>query len=613
MRRLLFYILFILTHVLLAQTNTWNQQVQSAKAFEQMGDYEKANAIYKSLLNDQPGNEIILQSLNKIYMQTKNYSASVDLLEDQVTIKPDNFVTYGLLGSTYYAMDNIEKAIETWDKGVAVNPASPTTYRTIANFMIENRLIEEATALLLRGREKLKKPDLYAFDLANMYTSMMKFKEAATEYCSILLNQNNQLDGIISRMNNYLFRSDALEITLKVVTDFCNDYPTPDLFQLAGFLFESKGDLDQAFYYVTKSHELSNDNGTILFNFANRAYEQSQFDIAAKTFDWLITNSPNTDYFAMAKIGYVRSLQMKLNKGHLINSDAWKPIRVVSPKKSPEYQRIIDLYNDIIQSFGDPEIRSESFFNIGMILKNQYQNFNDADSLFHIIITHYRSTRYALNAFLELSKIALMLNEPTKAETFLSMASQVKLDFPDINSEIKFYYAKLQFWLNRFDKTAALLAQFSGDLSGKHANDAIELSLIINTFKNDSTALAHYSKADLLIEQNRLKEAADFLMKLSESQDGTILSELAEFKLAQILIAQNELPLGAAMLENLAEPDNSILLGDKALYLLAQVYQFGIKDKIKAINFYEKLLATFPNSLYLGKAREKIKFLQPNY
>ena len=49
---------------------------------------------------------------------------------------------------------------------------------------------------------------------------------------------------------------------------------------------------------------------------------------------------------------------------------------------------------------------------------------------------------------------------------------------------------------------------------------------------------------------------------------------------------------------------------DKALYLLGNIYESELSDFPKAIETFEKLLANYPNSLYLDEAREKIIDLQ---
>jgi outer membrane protein assembly factor BamD (BamD/ComL family) len=40
--------------------------------------------------------------------------------------------------------------------------------------------------------------------------------------------------------------------------------------------------------------------------------------------------------------------------------------------------------------------------------------------------------------------------------------------------------------------------------------------------------------------------------------------------------------------------------------LSGKIYEFGLKDTPKALEIYEKLLAEFPNSLFLDEAREQI-------
>ena len=77
----------------------------------------------------------------------------------KITQVPGDYNLYGLLGSTYFIMDNSEKAFESWEKGIATSSSSHIVYRVIANYAIENRAYEKAIEnLVCQGDEFF--PDL---------------------------------------------------------------------------------------------------------------------------------------------------------------------------------------------------------------------------------------------------------------------------------------------------------------------------------------------------------------------------------------------------------------------------------------------------------------------
>jgi outer membrane protein assembly factor BamD (BamD/ComL family) len=75
-------------------------------------------------------------------------------------------------------------------------------------------------------------------------------------------------------------------------------------------------------------------------------------------------------------------------------------------------------------------------------------------------------------------------------------------------------------------------------------------------------------------------------------------------------IAMDNYDKSIALLTGIADETVKNIYADKALYLIGRIYQFGINNVPKAVEIYEKLLAKFPDSLYLDEAREEIKKLR---
>ena len=145
-----------------------------------------------------------------------------------------------------------------------------------------------------------------------------------------------------------------------------------------------------------------------------------------------------------------------------------------------------------------------------------------------------------------------------------------------------------------------------GNLKDNIANDAIEFSILLNTAKNDSSNLSLYCSAEFLTEQKRFDEAKELYSQLSQNQQAFVFHSIAKLRVAEMLIALDDYRSAIANLSLLVEEAEKNIYADKALYLQGQIYQFGLKDSIKAVESYESLLAKFPRSLYLDKARENI-------
>jgi tetratricopeptide (TPR) repeat protein len=175
-----------------------------------------------------------------------------------------------------------------------------------------------------------------------------------------------------------------------------------------------------------------------------------------------------------------------------------------------------------------------------------------------------------------------------------------------------FNLARIEFWKGNFTNSVNLLDDVTKNLTTDFANDALELAALINTTKKDSLNLLLYAHADLLAVQNKHKDAGIELKTLSDNPNLFIINDFAKNKFAEMLIAQNELPSAIKVLEEIMENQKNAIFIEKSTFLLAQCYQYGIKNLQKAAQIYQKLLETFPNSLYFDRAREALQSIPTN-
>jgi len=183
------FITIVFSAVLLfAQNNGLQNKFALAQSYENSGDFEKASKIYEELYQREPQNNLYFESLNRTYVQLKNYAASVNIIEQVIERNPNDINLYGLLGSTYYLIGNEDKAFQVWDKPFSFLKPNPMFYRVIATYAVERRAFNKAIDLFRRGKEISADKIIYSYDLARLYSLTMQYENAAEQYCTILLN-----------------------------------------------------------------------------------------------------------------------------------------------------------------------------------------------------------------------------------------------------------------------------------------------------------------------------------------------------------------------------------------------------------------------------------------
>ncbi len=94
--------------------------LQQALAFHQTGQFEQARALYDDILKIDPPHFNALHLLGVLAHQTDNHIKAVELIGKAIDIFPNNPAFYLNLGSALQALKQLDAAIESYDKALAL-------------------------------------------------------------------------------------------------------------------------------------------------------------------------------------------------------------------------------------------------------------------------------------------------------------------------------------------------------------------------------------------------------------------------------------------------------------------------------------------------------------
>ncbi|MEW6196406.1 MAG: tetratricopeptide repeat protein [Bacteroidota bacterium] len=582
-----------------------------AQSYEQTGQFDKAESSYRELMNQQKWNYQFFDALNRILIKQKKYNESIQLLEDQIKQTPKDINLYGMLGSTYYMLDNIPSAYDSWERGIKTDPASFVVYRVIVNYAIENRLFDKAIEILMRGKMFAEDPMIFSLDLANIYTANMRFEDAVKEYCSMLSKRPDQIGIVKSRIATFIDRATASDLTIKAINNCIDEYSQPALYDLLSYCYARIGDYENGFEAIMKYEELIKSNGNALFTFAQDAYRNRQYLPASKGYKYLIDNFPKSQFIPNAKIAYARTLEASVDQS-VIDTINWKPINPVLRYERSQYNDVINAYDRIAREYPGNAIYAEALYRIAEITFKRLGDLKSADSLYSIINEKAGQSAYSSPSYLSRSIIAIKSDSIEKAKSFLESVVQNKRSERGDLSEAYYHLARINFWEGNFSTSLVNFKEVTKNLGTDFSNDAIELSSLISATKKDSLNLLSYAKSDLLLFQNKLKEAAIEFKTLADNPNLFVINEFANYKLSNIFISEDKFYEAIPILDSLVEKSKSSIFADKSTFLLANIYHYGIKNTKKAIGYYQKVLEKYPNSLYFDRARRSLNLLTTN-
>ncbi|MGE5806979.1 MAG: tetratricopeptide repeat protein [Ignavibacteria bacterium] len=589
--------------------NNLNNRFMLGQNFEQAGDFEKARSIYEELYKLEPENYQFFDALNRTYIATKDYDGSIRIINERIKLTPEDINLYGLLGSTYYQLGNEAEAYKTWDEAAKKFPGNSSAYRMLANHAIQRRAFEKAAEFLQKGKETAEDPVSYSYELANIYTLTMQYSEAAGEYCFILSKEPNQLNIVESRILSYISKPDALEKTILAVEAWDTGDAIAFEYLLARLYIEEK-DFDAAFEIYLDIDAKQKNMGIELFNFAQIVFSQKEYDAAEKAYSEIINKYPESPSTANAKLGYARTLEEKLRLEAAKVIPDWKPYYIFKGYDSGTAKDIISVYEDLSKRYPHTEIANECLFRIGEIKLELQSLPSEAEEYFIKIVEESPASSFSVSSYQKLGAIELKRGNLENAElNFMKVSLNAKASREQRNSA-KYNLARTYFFQADFVKSKSMLEGILDDLKDNSANDAIQLSLILNPKMNDSSNLVLFSQAEFSAEQNKFGEAAEKYKTISENQRAFILKDFSRIREAEMEIAMDNYDKSISLLTGIADETVKNIYADKALYLIGRIYQFGINNVPKAVEIYEKLLAKFPDSLYLDEAREEIKKLR---
>ena len=601
-------ILVVLIFAVQAQQRN-EQKFSLAQSYEQMGEYNTAVKLYEELYQSDTANSQYLNALYRVYTQLKNYAALINILDQRIRQKPDDIEAYGMLGSTYYLMGNEEKAFQVWNEPFKSGNVNPVFYRVVGNYVIERRAFEMAIELYEQGKKASDDKVTFAYDLARLYSMTMQFEKAANEYCLILANQPAQRQIVESKIFETVNRPGALEAMIKGIED-CADEKNLSYSFLLARLYSQKKSYQKAYEIYLYIDEVQSSKGRDLYNFALQMFGEKEYKLAADVFKKITDSYPDSPVNSQASLGYARSLEASLLEDYEKTLPLWKPYFPLTKFQSEKTEEVLSAFNLVVNLYKHSEPAYESILRTALIKFYLLNDYEDARRLLEIIVKEAPLSQNSADAYLELGNIAIIEGKLAEAEqNFLAILNLLSAGEPQKNKAI-YKLGKVSFYQGQFDEARINLSKVLGNLKDNSANDALELLLLLNPKMSDSSNLLIYAQAEFLAEQKKFVEAAVSYKKLADNQQAFILRSISAINYSEMLLAVDNYQEAVSVLEVVSSEGEKNIYADKAVYLLGKIHQYGINNLSKAEEYYQKLLADYPKSIYADDSRTQLLLLQ---
>lgn len=589
---------------------TGGQQTKDAEKYtsafnlEQSGEYEKAKEIYLELLNKTPGDYNYFYSLNRIYTILKDYSSSVELIENRINTSPKDYNLYGLLGNACYLQGKIENAYASWKSGLMITPPSAAAFRTIASYATANRAYDKAVEFYQMGEAQLKNPGLFFNEIFNLQNALQKYSEAAELLCEAILKQPGNIGIGKSIFYTYSSKPEMADKYIEVINRYSGRGEIGTFKELLAFIYLMKKENQKALDII-KELGSSEERQNSIFILAQDCFVNKNYEASALIYKYLTGICKNTQLLMQSRIYYPRSLELMINAA---SSSEFKKNGTPDSSLTPAYRNAIGAYEETAAAYPKSETGNDALLRIGIIQKEILFEPDAAEKTFSKILENNIISLTRFKALEYKAEIFLLNNKLSEGEKLLNEALTAPFADAGLKKRAGFYLGKKYFWSGEFKKALEYLNEPASAFGDDLSNDALELSSLIGTCKSDSSYLAAYAGADYLIFRGKYADAME-LLKTAQKSENLILSDAARYLYAENLVNLSLYPESLKIMEEIFASGNSNY-ADNAYFSAGNIYFYRIKDFKNAKNCFEKLLALFPDSIFADKAREMINTIK---
>ena len=592
----LFFGLFFMAQNSFAQPRDNDSKL--ANHYFNKGQFEKAEVYYQKVYKKYESQLYLNRYFMCLFYQQK-FDECEKLINKRIKKDPFTISNQFKLASIYKATDREEKAEQVYQSLIKDLRPIQTRVDDLGKAFQDEGMYQYALDTFLKGRKIIKKGYSFQLELASLYSQLKRPADMLQEYLSLL----DYSPVYVRTVQNHLSR----------VVDFEEDFEMVEILRQEILLKVQKNPNEEVYnemfiwYYLQKKEftgaliqakaldKKKDHSGLRVLEIGAVCAANSAFVTAIKAYQYVIDLGKKSPYYHEA---IERKLQVEFQM--LTQKKAYTKNEIALVAKG---------FEDALVDMG----KSEKSLNVMLQLAKIYAFYlDDTESALKLVnqgldlnLTAKRKGEIKI-----LKGDILVVADNIWEASLLYM--QVEKDFSEdiIGHEAKFKNAKVFYYDGEFDYAKAQLDVLKASTSKLIANDAMQLSLLLQDNLGIDTTTAPvqmYANADLLLTQNKFKQAIEMLDTLEKKYPFHSMVDEVIFKKAQIYEGLQKWNLAIEYYTIVAEDYAHDILADDAVFRLAEIYELRLNNPEKAAEYYSKILFDFGGSLYTAQAREKYR------
>jgi tetratricopeptide (TPR) repeat protein len=594
-----------------------SQDEQLALQYYRDKEYDKAVELFEKIHNKKSDSYIYYYYYHSL-LELERYADAEKMLKKQVRAYP-NVQRYKVdLGYVYERAGENAKAEKIYQECLKNLQAKESAVSELNNAFMSRGKYDYAAETILKGRKLLNNEQYLSKNLISIYKLLHQNDKIIDEILSLVKTDNEKYQNEVqTAIQDLLMDDEDNQQYMNIRTalqKFSQKNPSNLLcIKELYWISQLHKDYEEAFVLAKALDKRAKMEGVFTYELATIAAANHDYNTAIEALNYIIKKGEDTHNYVQAKMKILDVKYMQL-----IESSPVKMVDAINLEQ--DFRKVLD--ENGLHSGTMDWIRKYAHLLAFYVNKPQ-----EAMEVLNQAMAATRDVKEKNQYKIDLADVQLYTGEIWDASLNYS---QVDKDMPNdvLGNEAKFKNAKLSFYIGEFNWAKSQLDVLAAATTKLIANDAIYSSMLISDnleeeesddsdttmalFSNSegNLALKMYAKAEFLIFQNKDDEALkalDSVMILSPF--GTLVDD-ALYQKALILIKQKNYFEAEKLLKQVIENYGEELLADDAVFQLAELYEYYLKDIPRAMEYYQKILKDYSDSLYVVQARNRYRALR---
>jgi tetratricopeptide (TPR) repeat protein len=571
--------------------NLWAQEQQLAYDYFRKGEYEKGASVYEKLYVENKFNAHYLSKLIDCYQQLEEFTKAKESIEKHLEEFPSQVNFYVEIGYNYELQHLRSEADSYYKKALSTLDVKTNYGYSIGKAFQENHLLDYALKAYKKSMIQNPKAN-YNIQVASIYGEKGEINNMFDTYLSMVDVDEKYTNTIMRYIGKYITDDSQNEyntVFKRLVLKRLQSNQKNSWNELLSWLFMQQKDYDKAYIQEKALHKRSLESLEGIVRLGKIAFDNKEYETTEKCFDYVLENT----------VDVVEIMDAKLYKLH-INIETSEDLGIVNS----QFQALFNEYGKSTSTL-DIQIAYADFLTF---------KYNQPDQAIKVLkgALKLRSNNFQKGAIkIKLGEVLVFNNRFNEALIYFSQV-QASLKNHILAQKARFKVAQTSYYKGDFDWAETQLKVLKGSTSQLIANDALDLSLIINdNIVQDSLRLAlkTYAQADLLAYQHKNQQAVDSLNTILTQHKGHAIEDEALFKQAKVFEEMKLYEKAESNYLKIIKINAEDILVDDAYYNLGEInsQQNNIE---KAKEYYQKIIFDFPSSIHLVDARKKYRKLR---